>query len=181
MLTIQFSRAAPPTLREKWRQKSPIDYSLWICRLTHSPFSHADCVLSDGNLLGASDDPYAPVIKGNPRGVAIRPDPYQREAVSRRAFIACPEDILEKFNDFCFEQVGKPFDGSALKLRTFLSPEFNRDWRNDATWYCAELIARAAEVSGLLATPILAVKNRITAADLLLIVAPLMINAKEWQ
>jgi hypothetical protein len=44
----------------------------------HSPFSHVDFVLSDGNLLGASDQgPHSPVITGNPCGVAIRPSDYQ--------------------------------------------------------------------------------------------------------
>jgi hypothetical protein len=172
-IRLRFSRVASPTLRERWHQvrswQLPIDYGLAICALTHSPFSHLDLVLEDGSLLGASDNPEAPVIRGNPRGVAIRPYDYQRFAIRQDAVINTTLETKVKFTDFCTAQIGRPFDTSALKLGIFLSTEFaNRDWRDDKQWYCAELMGRAAEVSCLLGYFYPGIKNRMTAADLLI-------------
>lgn len=167
-IRIQFSRCAPPTLAEMWRDKSFIDYSLWICRLTHSPFSHVDLVLDDGNLLGASNNPYAPVIAGNASGVAIRPPHYQRFSIRRIATIPASDEIKKKFHDFCLAQLGKPFDSGALKVGEFLSPDFSdRDWRDDVAWYCAEMIGRATEVSCLIPWCYPGIKGRLTPADYL--------------
>jgi len=173
-VVLQFSRAATPTLRERWRDRNPFDMSLWICRLTHSPFSHVDCVLEDGNLLGASDNPYAPVIAGNARGVAIRPPDYQRFAVRRNMTIHTTNKRATRFYDFCMAQLGKPFDKDALKPSVFLSSQFhNRDWRTSDSWFCAEMIGCATEQAPLLDWTIPGIKNRITPADLILLLAPL--------
>jgi tetratricopeptide (TPR) repeat protein len=171
-IVIQFSCAAAPS---HWWQ---IDYSQWICRLTHSPFSHVDLVLPEG-LLGASDHPTAPLVKTDPpgaaRGVALRVRDYQVFRIRRNATIRTVEEKAQAFRDFCWSQLGMPFDNGALKPSVFLSPGFqDRDWRTPGAWYCAELMTRALEVSGVLNWPILAVKNRITAADLLLIINPLI-------
>jgi len=171
---LRFSRCASATWRERWRDKTFIDFSLLICRLTHSPFSHVDLVLDDGNLLGASDNPSAPVMSGNPRGVAIRPPHYQRFAVRRDATIKTTPKRRKRFHDFCWDQLGKPFDNSALSPKIFLSPSFeNRDWRSPEKWFCAELMGRATEEAPLLDWEIPGIKNRITPADLILILAPL--------
>jgi hypothetical protein len=151
----------------------PIDYAMAICALTHSPFSHVDLVLDDDTLLGASDNPEAPVIKtsppGNPRGVAVRPANYQRFAIRQDAVIVTTPEIKKAFTDFCTAQLGKPFDTSALKLQVFLSTGFaDRNWRADYNWFCAELLGRAAEVSGLLGYSYPGIKNRMTASDLLI-------------
>lgn len=176
-IAIQFSTCAPPTLRERFSTFPPLDYSSWICRITHSPFSHCDAELPDGNLLGASNNPEAPFIAGNPSGVAIRPPDYQHFAIRRRAVLRATDQQAQIFAAFCHTQLGKPFDSGALKLTTFLSGDFtNRNWRDPSAWFCCELIARAIEVAGLLPWGIIGVKNRITAGDLLLIAAPIMSN-----
>jgi hypothetical protein len=156
-----------------WLQKSPIDYSKWICRATHSPFSHGDLVLSDGTLLGASDNKFAPVIQGNARGVAIRPPNYQRFHIRRDARIHTDADRAKAFEDYCRKQIGKPFDGSALKPGVFLSGDFsNRDWRTEEAWYCFELMARATEEAHLFGYKLANIKNRVSAADYLLMIGP---------
>lgn len=167
-LLLQFSRAAPPTWSEMWRDKIVKDASICICRITHSPFSHVDLVLDDGNLLGASDNPYAPVLEGNARGVAVRPPNYQKFAIRRIARLHAAQPVKADFVSFCKQQIGKPFDNSALSIREFLSPEFsNRDWREDKAWYCAEMLGRAVEVSRLISWAYPGIKGRLTAADLL--------------
>jgi hypothetical protein len=169
-ITIQFSRSAPPTRR------FAIYWSEWICRLTHSPFSHVDWVMPDGNLFGASDSPDAPVLDGNPKGVAVRPPDYQAFAIRRNATIGnVAAEKVAAFEQFLYQQVGKHFDRAALRPSVFLSFDYaNRDWRTPDEWYCAELITRALEVAGVVPWPILVVKNRVTAADLLLIINPLI-------
>src|SRR5215469_11418764 len=170
---LRFSRCAPPTLAERWRDRTFLDYSLLICRLTHSPFSHVDLVLDNGNLLGSSNNPHASVVKGNARGVAIRPPDYQRFAVRRDAAIMTTEARKQAFHDFCMAQLGKPFDSEALSPKVFLSPHFEyREWRTEDKWFCAELMARATEIAPLLDWPIPGIKNRVTPADLILLLAP---------
>lgn len=174
VLTLRFSRAAPLSWKERWQQKAFVDFSLWICRLTHSPFSHVDMLTDDGHLLGSSNNPTAPVVSGNPCGVAIRPFDYQRFAVRRDVIMKVTADEKKAFVDFTTAQVGKPFDADALKPSTFLSAEFhNRDWRKGDKWFCAELMARATEEALLLDWDIPGIKNRVTPADLILILAPL--------
>jgi hypothetical protein len=176
-ITIRFSRCAPPTWREMWINKSLKDYSICICRMTHSQFSHVDLLWDKGGvygLLGASDNFEAPHIIGNPRGVAIRPVNYQRFAIRRDAVIHTTPAIKEAFENFCYDQLNKPFDTEALKFKTFLSPSFHRDWRDLAKWFCAELMGRATEVSKLIGYEYPGVKNRMTAADLLVFLAPVI-------
>jgi uncharacterized protein YycO len=62
-------------------------------------------------------------------------------------------------------QIGKPYDFSAIA-----GIAFNRDWRNEARWFCSELVAAAFEAVG---SPILSTRPssavyRITPRDLLL-------------
>jgi len=174
VVTLRFSRCATPTLQERWDNRSPFDISLWICRLTHSPFSHVDLLLDDGNLLGSSNSPLAPVVSGNSRGVAVRPPNYQRFAVRRDAQIMTTPKRKQRFHDFCMAQLGKPFDREALKPTIFLSSSFEkRDWRIDDKWFCAEMMGRATEVAPLIDWTIPGIKNRITPADLILLLAPL--------
>jgi hypothetical protein len=68
-----------------------------IRRICHSPFSHLDVVLPDGNLLGSSDSPKAPHIEGNPRGVAVRPPEYQEFGIRRLAKVRVGESASKMF------------------------------------------------------------------------------------
>jgi len=175
-ILIQFSRAAPVLFFDKWIK----DRALCICRLTHSPFSHVDLVMDDprwphGSLLGSSNNPTAPVIIGNPCGVALRHCDYQEFAVRRVARIPCTPEQKQAFTQFCLDQLGKPFDSEAIRVRHFLSFDFkDRDWRDDRNWFCAEMMARATEHAKLLSWKLACYKNRVTATDYLLIINPLI-------
>lgn len=178
-ITIRFSRAAAPNLREMWQQRSPIDYSMWICRLTHCPFSHVDLLVKCNGregLLGASNNPNAPVLVGNPCGVAVRPVDYQRFAIRHDAVITTTPAIKAAFEGFCLAQIGKPFD--QLGLISFLSSNFERDWRSSNRWYCAEMLGRATEESNLMGYRYPANKYWLTSADLLLYLTPKIDFAK---
>jgi hypothetical protein len=102
-------------------------------------FSHVDCMLPDGRLLGARSD----WVGGAPPGVRIRPSGY--EAWKRRVvFELASTPAQEKlFYDFLMAQVGKPYD--KLAIFSFIA---DRDWRDDSAWFCSELAAAASEHAG---------------------------------
>jgi len=182
-LFIQFSRAAPLNWFDRW----VLDRSKMICRITRAPFSHVDLELCDhphyphGALLGASNNPEAPVITGNARGVAVRPFDYQEFAIRRVARIPCSEEVKDAFINFCLDQLGKPFDSEALSMKLMFSTDWtDRDWRDDRRWFCAEMLTRAAEVSGLLTWQLACLKSRVSPSDLLLIINPLMPTIEDF-
>ena len=136
--------------------------------MSHGPFSHVDILLPDGNLLGASDSPKAPVIVGNPRGVAIRPPTYQPFGLKLTMVIATPR--AKYIRALAMTQLGKPFDNGALN--GFLSDAMPgaRNWRDPTVWFCSELVMWAFELSGYWGG-ILSVwpKNRISPGDMTMI------------
>jgi hypothetical protein len=157
-----------------------------IRRMCHSQFSHVDLLLSDGNLLGASDQgPHAPFIVGNPEGVAIRPPNYQRFGYRRDMIIETDraDDIIAAAKS----QLGKPFDPSALWGFLDDKPPGVRDWRNITHWFCAEHSTWSCEEGGLwlpLIKQLIISKDRVTPADLILLFAtdPRWINRETfWQ
>lgn len=177
-IIIQFSTAAPVAFFDRWI----LDRSKLICRLSHSPFSHGDIVMHDGALLGSSNSPQAPCIRGNPGGVAIRPPEYEEFCIRRWARVPCSEGTKLAFYAYAADQLGKPFDRGALNFKTFLSADFrSRNWREDTAWYCHELIARACEVAGVFPWKLIGIKNRVTSADLLLMLNPLLDVDAFWR
>jgi hypothetical protein len=136
--------------------------------MTHSPFSHCDIVLPDGSMLGASDSPGVPVIRGNPRGVAIRPNKYEDYGLRRRMIIETEkaDDIIA----FAMSQLGKPFDNSALYSFWSDAVPGARDWHNPDMWFCAELIVCSLESGGFWsAAPAQWPKNRISPSDIFML------------
>jgi hypothetical protein len=81
---------------------------------------------------------------------------------------------------FAMDQLGKPFDNTAL--RAFLSdarPE-SRDWHNPDSWFCSELITCALESGGFWSpVPAQWPKNRISPPDIfmMLLFDPRWINS----
>jgi hypothetical protein len=159
-LTIRFSTSGSG--RANW-------ISAAIRRLNHSPFSHCDYLLPDGNLLGASDmGPASPCIEGNPRGVAIRPPNYQRFGYRRDMVLKT--DRADAVLAAAMKELGKPFDSSSMwDLLTDAFPG-ERDWMNPDAWFCAELtIATLDEAGFFLPKKLIWPKNRVSPTDLLLL------------
>ena len=147
-----------------------------IRRMCHSPFSHVDVLDDGGNCFGASNSPKAPVIFGNPEGVALRPADYQPFGIRRVARVDTTTAVEAKFWTALHDQQGKPFDGGALY--TFLSPDVSvdRDWREVDSWFCSELVTWALEQAGLWPWHLLVSKNRVAPADLLYLINPFVTN-----
>ncbi len=115
---------------------------------TWSEFSHVDIVLPSGRLLGAH-------LRG---GVAIRDPDY---AVFSRVERRVVRDVPPVAVDWACRQIGKPYDvGAIVGLLT------RQDWRQQDSWFCSELVARAFEIAG---KPLLFEDSwRITPRDLML-------------
>jgi hypothetical protein len=155
-----------------------------IRRLSHSQFSHVDLVLPGEGLMGVSGpDKY--VVDGkpvnDPGGVLIRPfNPWPYLTPPKTARIETTAVIAAAVIAAGRSQLGKPFDNSALW--DFLEDTAEgapdaakaRDWRDQSSWFCSEWLAFSAETGGLFPYPLIAAKNRITPADSLLLLNPLM-------
>lgn len=170
-ITIQFSTTAHDTLSRRWENR----WSEVIRRTGHTPFSHCDLILSDGNLLGASDSPSSPVVRGNPRGVAVRPPNYQLFGYRRHAVLETPRAM--DIESIALTQVGKAFDNTFVA--DFVSDRFPgaRDWRLEDCWFCAELIIWAMEIGQFWgAQQLIWPKNRVSPTDVLLI----LVTDQRW-
>ncbi len=164
-LILQFSTCAPP---EHWWE---VDWSKWIRRAGHSPFSHVDLMMEDGSLLGASNSPGSPTIRGNPSGVALRPqnylDPYGGFAYRRRMVLATTR--AHDIQQITLSQLGKPFDGNMI--HDMVGDKFPgvRDWRLGDCWRCSELIAWGMETGNFWGGPLSWPKNKLSPTDLCLV------------
>jgi hypothetical protein len=119
-------------------------------------------------LLGASDSPKARVLEGNPRGVAVRPNDYERYGRRSRMVIATP--LAEKIRGIARSQLGKPFDNGAIKAFWSDALPGERDWRETDAWFCSELVAWSFEWAGCWSSPpSVWPKNRLTPSDLFMI------------
>lgn len=208
-IILQFSTSAPASFRpfsKGWKNR----YSKVIRVLGHTYFSHVDFVIpielvadwvgrgeidvknlsfvyGDYALLGASDNPQAPIISGNPRGVAIRTASYQSFGIRRRMVIKT--DRADAILAWAKTQIGKPFDSGALSAKVFLSDPFygdveSRDWRDPNKWFCMEYVICALE-NGAYWGPgvnVMIKKNRVTPADgtMVFLMDPNLQNRTTW-
>lgn len=106
---------------------------------TAGPFSHVDSVLEDGRLLGARAD----AVGGADPGVQIRkPDYTKFSRVTQVELVASPAQEAA-FEAFQRAQLDKPYDDTAI-----WGFAADRNWREDDSWFCSELILAALEFSG---------------------------------
>jgi hypothetical protein len=111
--------------------------------------THVEVVLPDGSLLGAH-------AVG---GVQIRPAGYDKDTTTHELIVlisfkmdmtAAQEPAYDsaaiyekKFYDFLHAQIGKPYDFTGVA-----GLAVGRNWREDDSWFCSELVARALEEAG---------------------------------
>jgi len=101
-------------------------------------YSHVDCVLSDGRLLGARSD----AVGGQKPGVRIRQQDY--EVWQRRTLIRIAVTAYQycEWMRFLEAQLGKPYDRTAIWAFAL-----DRDWREQDSWICSELASRSIEMA----------------------------------
>lgn len=103
-------------------------------------FSHVDAMLPDGRLLGARSD----VIGVIPPGVQIRSADYEKWPKRLLLEIPCTVEQSKDFHGFLQGECGKPYDRLAI-----VGFAINRNWRDEDSWFCSELVTRALEVAGI--------------------------------
>jgi hypothetical protein len=122
--------------------------------------THVETVLPDGGLLGAHAD----------GGVMIRKAGYDSASLKKELIvdIPAPPKVDERFHNFCYEQLGAPYDWRAI-----FGLWLGHEWRDPNRWFCSELMARALEVSGYF-MPLASVVYHISPRDLLLAISSRM-------
>lgn len=142
MVTLQFST------------ERAIDSAI-IRFLTWSDISHVDIVEPvTGQLLGAR-------LHG---GVQLRPVDYSSFHKVIRAEIELPNLAAEQaVLSAARSQIGKPYDWTGI-----LNFGFQRNWREEDSWFCSEFVAWSFEKAGYALLNVGAEVWRITPRDLLL-------------
>lgn len=148
MIRLQFSRQAD----------FASDAIAWF---SSGHLSHVDAVMGNGFLLGSRSD----VVEHIPAGVQIRPPWYARFAEKVVFEIPATPFQYARWERFLEAQIGKPYDSTAIW--GFVT---GRDWREQDSWFCSELQARALEVAGVAPNLYLAA-NKITPVALALAVS----------
>lgn len=99
------------------------DFGSWAIRqFTWSDWSHVDIVMPDGYLLGARQD----------GGVKKRQPGYGKfSKVQHMIAKGAPESVYE----YALSQWGKPYDWTSI-----LNFGMHRDWRENDSWFCSELV-----------------------------------------
>jgi hypothetical protein len=99
---------------------------------------------------------------------------YKRAVGSETFKIKLSDNECAKYSGFMQEQDGKPYDWRAIASFAMGQRVWRaRDWREDDSWFCSELIARALEVAGVIRFPAGIAASFITPRDLWLLVAGL--------
>ena len=106
-------------------------FSVGIRFMTWCDYSHVDFLLRDGTYLGAIPFP----------GVCVHGMTYSTEAFYR---YECDEETSQKIIDFANSQIGKHYDYSGI-----VGFAARRDWQEEDSWFCSELIASAFNKSNV--------------------------------
>jgi uncharacterized protein YycO len=146
MITLRFVTCNDPvsyTIRA-------FEYGFWA--------SHAEALMPDGTLLGAHAD----------GGVQARNHDYDAGKFTKELYVSIPATpaMTDSFHSFLRSQIGKPYDFEAIA-----GIVAQRNWRNDDSWFCSELVAAALAHCGWFASELATEFNHLTPRDLLLIVS----------
>lgn len=133
---------------------------LFIQWYGHSAYSHVDCVMPDGHLLGAR-------IIG---GVQIRPKTYGTFTRFLRVNIPASPTTTDAYLAALKAEVGKPYDATAI-----LGFVTGRNWREPDSWFCSELLAAMLEKVKVFPYPLSSPANRITPQDLIIALSAIVL------
>jgi len=138
-----------PIIRLQFSSQSNNIFSTLVRWRDWSDYSHVDLIMPDGRLIGAYSNG---VVIGYPHIVS------NKIIVS----IVVTQEQADKIYKGAMSQLGKPYDYAGIF--GFVT---NRDWQEDDSWFCSELIAWIFKEAGI---NLLRFDNisRISPADLLL-------------
>lgn len=107
----------------------------WIIRIvTWSAYSHVDLILDEERIVGATA----------PNGVDVELIKNRLAKASKAVIMEIKDVDLDKANKFAISQIGKRYDWTNI-----IGIYLHRDWQEDDSWSCAELVAATLKVSGL--------------------------------
>lgn len=120
--------------------------------------SHVEAVMPEGTLLGAH-------FAG---GVMNRPADYDAGAFTQEEFVDLPatEEVRDRFHAMMRAEVGKPYDVTAIAA--FVA---RRDWREDDSWFCSELVMAMLDRAGWFPGRVATEANHLTPRDARLIIS----------
>lgn len=102
--------------------------------VTHSPWSHVEFVTPDGlHALGAMHD----------GGVQLRPINHGTYSLDYRFLLPANDEQTAAIWAYAKAQIGKPYDTTAI-----LGILAHRDWREEDSWFCSELVSASCEKGG---------------------------------
>ncbi len=133
------------------------------------PWSHVDCVLPNGDLLGARSD----AVGGKPPGVQIRPPNYEAWPARDLVQLEATDEQLNAWTAFLHSQVGQAYATADL-IMEYLTGRGGGNVNGD--WWCSKLAASSAENSLWLPKPLGQSVNTITPRDWYIVVTPWRIN-----
>lgn len=125
---------------------------------SHGDYSHVDTVLPDGRLFGARSDR----VGGQPPGVFARDPSYVDGSKTFRVELPVGPQTESRYFDFLKRQEGKPYDSIGI-----VGFALGRNWRDNDSWFCSELVAAGLETAGYFHA-LFVPSNKITPSDLLL-------------
>lgn len=120
--------------------------SLAIRTFTRGWVTHVDSMLPDGRLFGARWN----------GGVQARLPDYTKFTQKKVMYLPATPEQETVYFDFMLAQLGKPYDHTAIAAFVF-----NRDWREDDSWFCSELVTVAMETAKII-RPLTTSSNRVT-------------------
>lgn len=108
-----------------------------LCRLyTWSPASHCELVFSDGmSIYPAMENGHVIMTKTN----------YRNEIHFELDVTNKQEKII---HDWAHNQIGKPYDYTALAPFNVLIPRTKKCWKDDKIWMCSEFAAYGLDLIG---------------------------------
>lgn len=117
---------------------------------TRSKWSHVE------NYDPLTAETYGAMLKGGVTHRSLLDEQYAKATDTKIVSLKLSDEEFLLYQRFLVEQFGKPYDwraiaGFAMGERKF--PFYPRNWREDDSWFCSELICRALEVAGVLKLP----------------------------
>ncbi len=142
----------------------------------HGNYVHVDAILPRLHGKEFNEDTHLRLLGARfSGGVRIRPEGYKKFFRILQVTLPCSRVVEDKFYEFLYAQIGKPYDFKAIG-GFFL----NRDWRNDAKWFCSELIAAALCHAMYFRYPLFSDSNKIDPPGLLLLLSSVADIPRPW-
>lgn len=125
---------------------------------------HVETLSPEGTLIGAHMD----------GGVQARARDYDAGTFNREEYVTVPvtQAQADAFYAFMRAQVGKPYDMEVIAALAASVVIGERDWREDDSWICSEVIAAGLESPGIIPRVVVDI-NHLTPRDDRLILSAL--------